>query len=182
MRIQLNLMPQAVLTRRGRSTRRRVLIGVPLLAVGVLALLYLLLVMQEAQARQAARDEEILLVPLRPVAVQLAQLQTEIDEFKKRQGEFQTVVREHRMWSGLLEDISRLIPQDAWLHSVKLDGNTLTASGGALSLRAAAQFAENLTLSPNVITVQLKSLQETAAQGQRAAVFELNAMLKGAGR
>ena len=177
MHTKLTLMPQAVLRRREFAARRRVLVGVPLIALAIVALLYVLLVQQVAQARRTAKDVEKQLAPLRPVAAHLTQLQTEIEEFGRRQQDIQGLLQ-HRRWSALLEDISRLIPRDVWLQSLALQVGTVTVSGSTRDLRSAAQFARSLERSAAVAQVQIQALREVRSGAEDITEFQLVVRLK----
>ncbi|MDP3766618.1 MAG: hypothetical protein Q8S13_01255, partial [Dehalococcoidia bacterium] len=91
MRILLNLNPPAIVQRRDQVTRRRMVLGIPLIAAGAIVLIYVLLVSVAARARAGARETEALLVPLRPAAVRLAQLQAETEELESRRMRLQSI-------------------------------------------------------------------------------------------
>lgn len=68
MRIRLNLIPERVLREREARSRRRVLLGIPLIGIALVVVLYLLLAAREGQANLIARNAELFLAPLRSVA------------------------------------------------------------------------------------------------------------------
>lgn len=182
MRIVLNLIPDSVLRQRETTARRRVLVGVPLIGAAVLVALYGLLVAQETQARQAVRESEARLAQSRPRVIQLTQLQSEVEEFNSRRQELERLLGQQQGLSAVLEEISRLIPKDAWLLSLRMEGGTLTAAGIAMDLRSVAQFADGLTRSRVLDQVQVHSLQQAVAGSQLVTQFQLSARLKGASR
>lgn len=182
MRILLNLIPEAVARRRARRSRRRLFLGLPILGLAVLAGVYALLTMQETQARRAAAETERLLAPVRPVAIQLAQLQSETESLDRRRQQLDSVIRQGRpSTSQVLAEISRLIPGDAWLATLQIDGPTVTLAGGALRLRSAAEFVDHLAASGVFTDVRLESLQETPTGGERVASFTIRAALRSTG-
>lgn len=178
MRIHLNLVPLAIQRRREMARRRRALIGVPLVIVAVVAGLYLLLLGQEAQARRVSRETEELLIPLRPLGLRLAGLQSQTEEVERRRQEMLRVLQQQQRWSAVMDDVSRLIPQDAWLQSMTLEPGILTLSVAALQLRTVAQFVQSLAASPAVADVQVPALQQTQAGGRMIPQFTIRARLK----
>lgn len=178
MRIELNLIPEAVLLRRERAARRRILVGVPLVAVLLLAAMYVVLRTQETQARQAASAIEAQLVPLRPAAARLGQLENEIEELTARRQQWQAVLGHPRDLSSLLQDVSRLIPQDVWLQSLRVEGDAVSLTGHALALRSVAQFAVTLAQSPRLDQVQVRGVQQVGFGTQQVTQFEMTARLR----
>src|SRR3972149_11066827 len=104
MKIELTLLPQVVLQRRERAARRRVLFGVPLVTGISIAVIYVLLAQQAAQSRHQASETERLLVPLRPAAVRLAQLQAGTEDLQARRERGQA-------GGGRLGALSRLVDE-----------------------------------------------------------------------
>jgi len=178
MQIVLNLVPPSVLERRERAARRRALVGVPLLAAAVIALVYALLAYQAAQVRAGARETEALLVPLRPAAVRLSQLQAETEELEGRRQRLRAAFGAPGTLSVLLEDISRLIPTTAWLQSLAVEGRTVTLTGSTTDLSAVALFATTLTRSRVVAAVEMRSIQQAAVGDRMVTQFQLVARIR----
>jgi len=178
MRIELTLMPPAILQRRERTARRRALLGVPLLAVGVVAVAYGLLAQQAWQARADARETEEFLKTLRPVAVRLAQLAAETEDLEARRARIRTVVGPTGRLSSLLEDLSLLIPRNAWLQSVVVEGTTVTIVGSATDLPAVGLFAATLARSRVLTDVEMRSIRQTQIGTRSVTQFQLAARLR----
>ncbi len=178
MKIELTLLPQVVLQRRERAARRRVLFGVPLITGIAIAVIYVLLAQQAAQSRHEARETERLLVPLRPAAVRLAQLQAETDDLEARRERIQAVVGRTGTLSILLDDIGRLIPKNAWLQSVVIEGASVTLTGSTTDLSSVALFATSLARSGVLSAVEMRSIQQVVAGDRLVTQFQLAARLR----
>ena len=150
MRIRLNLMPERVLREREARSRRRVLFGIPLIGIASVVAMYLLLAAQEGAATLSARNAEQFLAPLRPTAQQVLEMQQEAETLERQREELSAAMRQRRQWTGLLVEVGRVIPQDAWLTSMTLDASTMTLAGFALSLRSVASFTQSLGFVPGI--------------------------------
>ncbi|MDQ7843060.1 MAG: PilN domain-containing protein [Armatimonadota bacterium] len=171
-------MPPAVLQRRERTARRRVLLGVPLAAAVVVAVTYGLLAQQAMQARAVSRETEEFLKTLRPVAVRLAQLQAETEALEARRARVRALVGRPGLLSSLLEDLGRLIPRNAWLQSVVVEGTTVTIVGSATDLSAVGLFAATLPRSRVLADVQIRSVRQTQIGTRTVTQFQLAARLR----
>src|SRR5713226_3340394 len=130
MRIELNLVPAALLRRREGAGRRRALVAVAVLPIAGVAVLYALLVIDARQAREASRDYDARLALVRPVAVEVSQLEAETADLEQRQQRLRGLIgqRQPRL-APLLADISRFVPPDVWLQSLTIDAGMLTLAG-----------------------------------------------------
>ena len=178
MKIELTLMPQAVLLRRERSVRRRILFGAPLVTGIAIAVLYVLLAQQASEARRDASETERLLVPLRPAAVRLAQLQAETEDLEARWERIKAVIGRTGAHSVLLDDLSRLIPRNAWLQSVVVEGRVVTLTGATTDLSSVALFATTLERSAVLTAVEMRSIQQVAAGSRLVTQFQIAARLR----
>ena len=178
MKIELTLLPQVVLQRGERAARRRVLFGVPVVTGIAIAVIYVLLAQQAAQSRHQASETERLLVPLRPAAVRLAQLQAETEDLEARRERIQAVVGRIGTLSVLMDDIGRLIPKNAWLQSVVVEGRTVTLTGSTTDLSAVALFATSLARSGVLSGVEMRSIQQVVAADRLVTRFQLAARLR----
>lgn len=182
MRIQLSLVPKPVLQQQELATRRRALLLIPLLAIVGAAVLYVLLVNDARRARDVARDYESRLVLVRPAAAQVSRLQGEIaDLAQRRQALLGAAGRAQLQLSPLLTEISQIIPQDAWLQTLTLEGDTLTLAGSALQLRSVGLFTGGLEHSPRLEQVKVRNLQQVQANLRSITQFQITARLKGTG-
>jgi general secretion pathway protein L len=181
VRIVLNLLPASVLQRRRRAARRRLLVGLPLLAVAAAAGAWAVIGVSLQQARAAVEDIDRRLAVVQPVAAEVGRLQAEIADLEERRRALAAVAGQQVPRVPVLDEISRRIPQDAWLQSLLIDGGTVTAEGQALALRSVAQFAASLQASPVFSAVRVHSVQQVAAAGRPVVRFRVDARLEGAG-
>lgn len=178
MKIELSLLPQTVQQRRERTARRRLLLGVPLITGLAVAVIYVLLAQQAAQARRDAAETERLLVPLRPAAVRLAQLQAETEDLEARRERIQAVVGRTGAHAALLDDVARFIPHNAWLQSVVVEGAAVTLTGATTDLSSVALFATTLSGSSVLTAVEMRSIQQVAAGSRLVTQFQITARLR----
>lgn len=178
MRILLNLNPPAIVQRRDQVTRRRMVLGIPLIAAGAIVLIYVLLVSVAARARAGARETEALLVPLRPAAVRLAQLQAETEELESRRMRLQSIFGRPGTLSILLDDVSRLVPRNVWLQSLAVEGSMVSLTGSTTDLSAVALFATTLAQSRVLAGVEMRSIQQAVAGERMVTQFQLTGRLK----
>ncbi|MGH2398300.1 MAG: PilN domain-containing protein [bacterium] len=178
MRILLNLNPPVIAQRRGRTSQRRMILGIPVIAAGAIVLVYVLLISVAGRSRAVARETETLLVPLRPAAVRLSQLQAETEELERRRMQLQSVIGRPGTLSILLEDVSRLVPKNVWLQSLAVEGSTVTLSGSTTDLSAIALFATTLARSRVLAGVEMRSIQQGVAGERMVTQFQLSARLK----
>jgi Tfp pilus assembly protein PilN len=178
MRIELNLVPGAVQRRREDVSRRRVILAVAVLPVVGLAALYGVLAIDARQAREASRAYDAQLALVRPVAIEVSQLEAEIADLEQRQQRLRGLAgqRQPRL-SPMLAEVSRLIPRDVWLQSLTLETGAVTLAGNALHLRSVAVFAANLGGSPLVDQVRVSGLQQV--EGERTITqFQMTLRLR----
>jgi len=181
MRIDLNLIPAAVLRRREQASRRRALIGIPIIVLAGVAGIYAVLLADARQARDAARDSEARLAAVRPVALRVSQLQAEIADLEQRRQALVALAgRPQARLSPVLAEVSHLIPQDAWLQSLTVDAGAVTLAGYALELRSVARFGATLAQSAFFDQVRVQNLQQVAAGRRSITQFQITARLKGA--
>jgi len=178
MRILLNLNPPAILQRREQASRRRAVLGIPLIAAGAIAVVYVLLVSVAARSRAAARETEALLVPLRPAAVRLSQLQAETEELESRRMRLQSIFGRPGTLSILLDDVSRFVPRNVWLQSLAVEGSTVSLTGSTTDLSAVALFATTLAQSRVLAGVEMRSIQQVVAGERMVTQFQLTGRLK----
>ena len=179
MRIELNLVPASVLRRREQANRRRAVVGVPVLIVAGVAGLYGLLLVQEQQAKDAARDAESRLEGVRSRAVRVSQLQAEIAEFEQgRRALVALAGRPQPRLYPLLGEVSRLIPRDVWLQSLTVEAGGMILTGNALQLRSVAVFAATLAESAFFDQIKVQNLQQIAAGRRAITQFQITLRLK----
>ena len=177
MRITLNLMPAAIAARREARGRQRALVGIPVLIILAILVPYLILDQQTRAARSAAQEAEQQLIPLRPVATQLAQLQAETDEFRLREQNVRGLVQAVPRRSTLLQGLSGIIPQDMWFRSLSLAEDRLTLQGTALQRLSVARFAQDLARI-GVSEIQFQFLRQESAGATQLTTFQLTARVR----
>jgi Tfp pilus assembly protein PilN len=180
MRIELNLVPAALLRKREGAGRRRALVAVAVLPIAGVGVLYALLVIDARQAREASRVYDAQLALVRPVAIEVSQIEAETAELEQRQQRLRGLAgqRQPRL-SPLLADISRFVPPDVWLQSLTIDAGMLTLAGNGFRLRSVAVFAANLGESSLLDQVKVVGLQQVEGV-QTVTQFQLTARLKSA--
>ncbi len=179
MRIVLNLLPPSVLQRRRRAARRRVVVGLPLVALAAAAGAWALIQVSLQQARAAVEDIDRRLALVQPIAVEVVRLQAEITDLEERRRALAAVAGAHLPRTPVLDEVSRVIPQDVWLQSLVVDGATVAATGQSLALRSVAQFAASLEASPVFSGVRVHSLQQIPAGPRPVVQFRIDARLEG---
>lgn len=179
MRITLSLVPEVILHRREQTTRRRFVVGVPLLVVAAVAVLYAVLSLQVAAARQAAREADAQLERIRPLATYLAQLQAEIDDLEKRRQALDLRAGRQRRLEPMLGDVSRFIPPDVWLQSLVIESGSVRLAGYSLELRSVAQFATALQRSTRLERITVEELQQARSGRRIITQFVIGARLRG---
>jgi general secretion pathway protein L len=147
-----NLLPKGM--RAGGSLRRRVL---PLslgAAFGVLLIAAMVLPLVSQQNALRAVEKEI--AELRPIAQEVARTKDEIASLLGEQGFFASKRAALPTTIQLMDEITRVIPDDTWLVRLELRGSKLRIQGeseGASSLLAlleASDLIENATFSSPV--------------------------------
>jgi general secretion pathway protein L len=147
-----NLLPRELRT--GGGLRKRVL---PLslgAALGVLLVTAMVLPLVSQQNTLRAIEGEI--AELRPVAQEVAQTKDEIAALRGEQGFFASKRAAQPTTIQLLDEISRVVPDDTWLVRLEVRGTKLRIQGeseGASSLLAlleASGLIENATFSSPV--------------------------------
>ncbi len=177
MRITLNLIPAAIAARREVRRRQRVLVGIPVLIVVAILLPYLLIVRQTNAARSGAQEADQQLAPLRPVALQLSQLQDETAQFRQREQDIRGLVQAVPRRAALLQGLSRVVPQDMWLRTLSLTEDRLTLQGTALQRISVARFAQDLTRI-GIFEVQFQFLRQESAGATPLTTFQLTARVR----
>lgn len=178
MRILLNLNPPLVVQRRAQATRRRALLGIPVVVGAAVFLIYVMLMSTAARARATARETETLLIPLRPAAIRLSQLQAEAEELESRRMKLESILGRPGILSILLDDVSRLVPKNVWLQSLSVEGPIVTISGSTTDLSAVALFTTTLGQSSALTGVEMRSIQQGVAGERMVTQFQLTGRLK----
>lgn len=178
MRILLNLNPPLLVQRRAQASRRRALVGIPAIAGAAVFLIYVMLMSAAGRARASARETEGLLIPLRPAAVRLSQLQAEAEDFESRRARLQSILGRPGVLSILLDDVSRLVPRNVWLQSLSVEGPLVTIAGSTTDLSAVALFTTMLGQSQALTGVEMRSIQQGDAGERMVTQFQLTGRLK----
>jgi len=147
-----NLLPREM--RAGNGLRRRLL---PLsLGAACMALLITAMALPLIAQQNTIRAIESEIASLRPVAQQVAQTRDEIAALVGEQGFFAAKRAEFPTTIQLLDEISRIIPDNTWLVRFEVRGSTLRIQGESdvasslLALLEGSTLIENATFSSPV--------------------------------
>jgi Tfp pilus assembly protein PilN len=145
---RVNLLPAAVVERRlVRRQRAGFAVGF-VLVLGLLAVLYVGEAGRADRARQAAGREQAATAGLEAHKAGLqpyADLQAEVAGVEQLQA---SVYAKELRFSGVLQDVSTLIPDNAWLNQMSVNLKDATGTGGAAQAAAATPNGAAATAIP----------------------------------
>jgi len=81
-------------------------------------------------------------------------------------------------FDALLDDVGRLIPRNAWLQTVVVEGTSVTLTGSTTDLSSVALFATSLARSGVLSAVEMRSIQQVVAGNRLVTQFQLAARLR----
>jgi Tfp pilus assembly protein PilN len=132
---QVNLLPPELLERQARKGRTRLVVVAGCAVLGVIALFYVLQIFRLSSAKsdleaQQARNDQL--------SAQIASLQRYAalqQELKDKQGMLDGILANQYLWSTALNDLSRVIPDDAAISSFngQITSTTGTPAGGTIT-------------------------------------------------
>jgi Tfp pilus assembly protein PilN len=182
---QVNLLPPELLERAARKQRTRLVVLAGCAVLGLIALFY---VFQIFRLSSANRDLEAQQARNAQLSAQIASLQQYAalqQELKDKQGVLDGILANQFLWSSALNDVSRVIPDDAALDS--FDGQItavtgtpagsttttvtgtnpyvvgqITFSGTALDIRTIATWLNQLESVKGWIQPQVSSITQTS--------------------
>ncbi len=153
---QVNLLPTIV---REKQKSRAATAAVVAAMLGVLALLGFIYVLQAARLTSAQHKLEAQQVVNRGLQDKIAGLQQFAalkTEVATGQALVQTLQSQQVQWSGVLRDVSMVIPNQAWLTSLTGTSGLETAAAGAPSGAAGAAPAAGAASATPVANIQFQ--------------------------
>jgi Tfp pilus assembly protein PilN len=143
-------------------------------ALFVMALAYFLLVMNLDDLKDEYQKN----------AAQMVDLKKKIDEVKKyeelnkviqqKTTLIETLKKNQSAPARLLDDISKLIPGEAWLTSVTFNNPQIVVEGVSFSNNDVVAFIDSLKRSPNYIDVYLEETKQGNMENLEVYQFKLN--------
>ncbi|HEY3247212.1 MAG TPA: PilN domain-containing protein [bacterium] len=182
MEITLNLLPPRQLQRRSerRQQRRRVLLGVAVF--GLVILLYVGLNARIALIRGQTAALERRIAPLRPLAVQVQQIEAERDALQRRQDALQQLVSAGPRWSVILSTLAAAVPKDLWITSLQFNGNSILIEGKSLNQASAATLVLLMKRTPVIASASLRVIREEQMPTARVFAFQVAGTLRPGGQ
>lgn len=176
--IRINLLPAREARRRVELRRQtQVAVGVLLLAVGSGVWGYF-----TQNASLEARQDE-----LAQVEAEIKRLETiikEVQQFEekkalldKKVGAIEEIKTKQRRPARLLDDVSRSLPDQLWLTSVKETSSGVQISGKSFDNVGIAAFMENLERSSAFGSVELIESKSELLQGRQVVAFTVVARI-----
>lgn len=179
--IRINLLPAREARRRGELRRQlQVAVVVVLLAVagGVWGYTTQNSNLEERQQELARVEEEI--KRLEAIIKEVQQFETKKAQLDKKVGAIEEIKVKQRRPARLLDDISRSLPEQMWLISVKDTGGGMQISGKSFDNVGIAAFMENLERSPSFGSVELVESKSELLQGRQVVAFTVVARVTAA--
>jgi len=183
MEISLNLLPPSLLLPREAQAKRRRLALVIAGVILPILLVYLALNVRISILRADIAQIDRLLTPLRPVTVQVHQLESDLEALHRREDTLSKLTHGVPHWSVILVQLSRVVPPNVWFTNLSLDSSDrLAIRGRALSQVAVSTLATRLADARLLTNVTLKFIREETRSPRRTFTFEIDGTLRpGAG-
>jgi len=182
---QVNLLPPELLERVARKRRTRLVVVAGCAVLGVIALFYVLQVFRLSSANSDLEAQEARNAQLSAQIASLNQYAALQQELKEKQGVLDGILANQYLWSTALNDVSRIIPDDAALSGftgqitattgTPAGGTTttvtgtnpnivgqITFSGSALDIRTIATWLNQLESVKGWIDAEVSSISQQA--------------------
>lgn len=120
----------------------------------------------------------------KPILEQLAKLEEEKKELKKRVEVIRNLIEEQPSWARILYEVSKALPPNIWLSRLNKtevgEKAVLMMNGYSLTQTVdIAEFMENLDRSPLFEKVSFTIISREEMEGQEVMSFEIKCALKG---
>jgi len=178
MEITLNLLPPYIQRQRDlqkRSQARNIVVAAAvlpfILAYGALHARIRLL---EVQA--ASLDRQV--AALSPIADKSRRLERDLTDLKHREEALTRLTVRLPRWSGVLVQLSDLVPRDAWLTSLSITNGQLAIAGQALSEGTVSTLATRLSSARFLTGTSLKYVREGSLGTRRIYTFEIDGSVR----
>lgn len=176
--IRINLLP-------AREARRRVelrhqlqiavLVIVATVAGGVWGYTAQNNAIEERQQELARLEEEI--KRLEAIIKEVQKYEAKKAQMEKKVSAIEDIKTKQRRPARLLDEISRGLPDQMWLVSIKDAGGAMQISGKSFDNVGIAAFMENLERSPSFGSVELVESKSELLQGRQVVAFTVVARL-----
>jgi Tfp pilus assembly protein PilN len=180
---QVNLLPPELLERQARKRRTRLVVLAGCAVLGVIALFYVLQIFRLSSANSDLEAQQARNAQLSAQIASLSQYADLQQELKEKQGVLDGILANQYLWSTALNDVSRIIPDDAALSAfdgqitlitgTPAGGTTttvtgtnpdvvgqITFSGTALDIRTIATWLNQLESVKGWIQAQVSSIAQ----------------------
>jgi Tfp pilus assembly protein PilN len=124
---QVNLLPPELLERQARKRRTRLVVLAGCAVLGIIALFYVLQIFRLSSANSDLEAQQARNAQLSAQIASLNQYAALQQELKDQQGVLDGILSNQYLWSSALNDVSRVIPDDAALNS--FDGQITAVTG-----------------------------------------------------
>lgn len=181
MEITLNLLPSHLLKQRDvqrRKQTRRLALAAAILPI-VLGYGVLHARIQVLQVRAASLDRQV--AALTPIAEKAQKLDNDLASLRRREEALSRLTVRLPRWSGVLVQLSGLVPRDVWLTSLAISDGQLVIAGQALNESAVSTLATRLASARFLTGSSLKFVREGSVGGRRVFAFEINGTLRAEG-
>jgi Tfp pilus assembly protein PilN len=131
----------------------------------------------DAAIDRASQELEAQSVRSAQLAEALAQAQREHEQLSQRVAYLQRETELTTRWRALLEEISRLLPEDAWLSSVAVEQGALRIEGGAPDHEIVGEFVSRLGRSPYLTEVGVTQTETQEFFESPVVTFEVGGAL-----
>ncbi|MGE3538253.1 MAG: PilN domain-containing protein [Candidatus Tectimicrobiota bacterium] len=176
--IRINLLPAREARRRVELRRQaQVAVGVILLTVGGGAWGYVTQNDHLAMRQQELAQVEAEIKRLEAIIKEVQKFENQKALLDKKVGAIQDIKTKQRRPARVLDDVSRSLPDQMWLVSVKDSGSGLQISGKSFDNVAIAAFMENLERSSSFGSVELIESKSELLQGRPVVAFTVVARL-----
>ena len=182
---QVNLLPPELLERAARKQRTRLVVLAGCAVLGLIALFYVFQIFRLSSANSELEAQQARNAQLTAQIASLSQYADLQKELKEKQGVLDGILANQFLWSGALNDVSKVIPDEAALDS--FDGQItavtgtpagsttttvtgtnpnvigqITFSGTALDIRTIATWLNQLESVKGWIQPQVSSITQTS--------------------
>jgi len=124
---QVNLLPPELLERQARKRRTRLVVVAGCAVLGVIALFYVFQMLRLSSANSDLEAQQARNAQLTAQIASLQQYAALQQELKDKQGVLDGILANQYLWSTALNDLSRVIPDDAAISS--FDGQITSTTG-----------------------------------------------------
>jgi Tfp pilus assembly protein PilN len=182
MEITLNLLPPHLLRRRAETRRRQARALVALAAVIPVILAYAVIHARIQMLRFQSQVMERQVLALTPLAEKARKLDADLALARERRDALNRLAARLPRWSAVLLDLSALVPPDAWLTSLTIDGGRLAIVGQALDEGTVSTLTARLSAARFLTGTSLKYVRESMLGSRPVYTFEIDATVRTEGQ